>query len=96
MKTPYRGSIFLGIGGTSVVMKKAVRHEKFLKLVGENIREAREKKGYSQRELSDITDTGKNQLGRIERGEVNARISTLYEIASILEMDVRDFFKKRK
>lgn len=42
-----------------------------------------------------MTNTGKNQLGRIERGEVNPRISTLYEFALILEVDVTVFFEKK-
>ncbi len=77
-------------------MKEVVRHEDFLKLIGENIRRIREAKGFSQRELSDMTNTGKNQLGRIERGEVNPRVSTLYEFALILEVDVKEFFLKQK
>lgn len=65
----------------------------FLKKMGKNIREIRIEKGISQEELSFRTDLSRNQIGRIERGEINTGIRTIYEISLGLEVDVKQIFK---
>lgn len=69
-----------------------LKHPDFLKQVGENIRRIREGKGISQQELSYQTELSRNQIGRIERGEINTGLSTIYEIAKGLEVEVKEFF----
>ncbi len=69
-----------------------LRHTGHLKRLGERIRRIRESKGISQEELSYRTELSRNQIGRIERGEINTGISTLYEIAEGLGVDIRELF----
>lgn len=61
-----------------------------LKLLGEKVREKRIDKGISQQELALEADIPKNQVGRIERGEINTTISTLYKISQALAIPTRD------
>ena len=69
-----------------------LRHEIFLKKFGQNLRQIRLKKGLSQDDISFSTSISANQVGRIERGEINAGLSTIYEITTFLKIEVRDLF----
>ena len=69
---------------------KYLRHINHLIRLGEKIRIIRESKGRSQEELSLSTELSRNQIGRIERGEINTGASTLFEIA--MGVEVKDFF----
>ena len=69
-----------------------LRHPDFLQRLGENIRRIRINKKISQEELSFRTELSRNQIGRIERGEINAGASTLYEIALGLEVPIIKLF----
>ena len=72
---------------------KYIRHVNFIHKTGERLRTIRELKKISQQELSYKTEISKNQIGRIERGEINFGISTLYELCKALEITLSDFFK---
>lgn len=61
-----------------------VRDEFIIKSVGENIRQIRISKSLSQEEVAYEADIPVNQIGRIERGEINPTISTLYVISKAL------------
>ena len=63
-----------------------VRDKKFLKALGEHIKNLRIKKNMSQEDLANDADISISQVGRIERGEVNATVSTIYVIAKALEI----------
>jgi transcriptional regulator with XRE-family HTH domain len=67
------------LGGVINIKNKAL-----VKAVGERIREIRLKQGISQEALSHEADIPLSQIGRIERGETNPTISTLYVIAQAL------------
>ncbi|MBR0571924.1 helix-turn-helix transcriptional regulator [Microvirga sp. STS03] len=54
--------------------------------MGENIRLLRLSKGLSQEEIAYAADIPINQIGRIERGEINATVSTLYVISKALDV----------
>jgi len=69
-----------------------LRHEIFLKKFGQNLRQIRLRKGLSQDEVSFSTSISTNQVGRIERGEINAGLSTIYEMAIFFEIEVKDLF----
>jgi transcriptional regulator with XRE-family HTH domain len=69
-----------------------LRHEVFLKKFGENLRKIRLRKGFSQDEISFSTSISTNQVGRIERGEINTGLSTIYEIANCLGIEVKELF----
>ena len=72
---------------------KYIRHTEFLKLFGENLRRIRLEKNLSQDEIAFNTQLSTNQVGRIERGEINTGISTVFEIATFLEIPIEDLFK---
>lgn len=67
-----------------------VRNYELVKAIGNKIREIRTLKGMSQEELSYESDLPLSQIGRIERGENNATISSLYAIAQALQIDLKD------
>ncbi|EPC8411303.1 helix-turn-helix domain-containing protein [Bacillus thuringiensis] len=58
----------------------------FLKLVGENIRFLRKKRGLTQEELAERIDLQQAYIGGVERGERNISMLTLQKIAVGLEV----------
>lgn len=58
----------------------------FLKLVGENIRFLRKKRGLTQEELAERTNLQQAYIGGVERGERNISMLTLQKIAVGLEV----------
>jgi len=63
-----------------------IYNEQYLKAFGENLRKIREKKDLSQRGLAELAKIDFTQIGRIERGEINTTLSTIYTIAKALEI----------
>lgn len=61
------------------------RNEEYLKALGKHLREIRLNMKMSQAELSYESDISFNQVGRIERGEVNVTASTLLALGNALE-----------
>ncbi|MHA3786846.1 helix-turn-helix domain-containing protein [Flavobacterium hauense] len=61
-----------------------------LKSVGNKLKEIRNSKGLSQSMLANDANVPKNQIGRIERGEISAGITTLYKICQALGIKVRE------
>ncbi|WP_199563209.1 helix-turn-helix domain-containing protein [Runella aurantiaca] len=70
-----------------------IRDNGFLKRFGENLRRLRELKGLSQEELYFRANLSKNQVGNIERGEVNTTISTAYALSQALGVELPELFK---
>lgn len=56
--------------------------------IGERLREAREAKGISQRDLSALAGVPQAQISRIEAGAVDPRVSSLVALANALDLDV--------
>lgn len=48
--------------------------------------------GISQDKLAVEAGIGDNQIGNIERGEINATALTLAKIAIVLKCEIQDFF----
>jgi transcriptional regulator with XRE-family HTH domain len=65
-----------------------VKNKAIVKAVGERIRELRTERGLSQEDLANEAEVPLSQIGRIERGENNPTISTLYVIALALEVEL--------
>jgi transcriptional regulator with XRE-family HTH domain len=63
-----------------------------IKSVGNKIRDARILKGFSQATLSYDANIPKNQVGRIERGEISTSITTLYKICKALNIQMQELF----
>jgi len=64
---------------------KSVEHR-----VGDSIRKTRESKGLLQRELAAAAGLPLRTIGRIERGEVDVRLSTLAKIAVALGVPLKE------
>lgn len=65
---------------------------KLIKKVGERVRFLREKAEKSQFQLSIIAEVPKNQIGRVERGEINTSLVTLGRIADALGVGIKELF----
>jgi transcriptional regulator with XRE-family HTH domain len=64
----------------------------FLKKLGKRIRYLRLEKKYSQLDLAVKMDNYAEQIGRIERGQLNVSICTLKLIADSLDVDIQELF----
>jgi DNA-binding XRE family transcriptional regulator len=63
-----------------------------LKQFGTHVRALRTEKGLSQQTLALKAGISKNQVGNIERGEVNITLTTAVAISSILEITLPQLF----
>lgn len=70
-----------------------IKDKNIIKLkFGENLRNIRLAKGFTQEQLANELGIEISQISRIERGIINTSISTLYSISLILNVNVADFF----
>lgn len=60
------------------------------KRFGDKLRGKRRDKKVSQDQLALLADIDRSYIGRIERGEVNITLEKAYQLAEVLECDVRD------
>ena len=67
-----------------------VKNKPLVKAVGKRIREIREAKKLSQEDLANEADIPLSQVGRIERGEINPTISSLFTISQALETELKN------
>ncbi len=68
-----------------------MKNNLFLSQMGKRIKEARNRKGITLRELEKLTDIDMANVSRIENGKINVHILTLKSIADVLEVDVKTF-----
>ncbi|SHG66013.1 helix-turn-helix domain-containing protein [Flagellimonas flava] len=64
----------------------------FLRKLGHRIRELREQTDLSQAALEIDSKMSKNQIGRIERGEISTSVANLNLMAKALQVDIQSFF----
>ena len=69
-----------------------VKKQKLIKAIGLRIKEFRIAQGLSQEDLCNEADVPLSQIGRIERGEINPTISTLFVISVALKIDLKKLF----
>jgi len=69
-----------------------VRDIEFIKAFGINLKKLRTENKVSQEELANSSDIPISQIGRIERGEINTTISTVYAISKALEINIKELF----
>ncbi len=70
--------------------KMSPEEKEQLKILGNSIRNRRVDLNLSQFELSIRADIPKNQIGRIERAEINTTYLTLIKISKALEIQLKD------
>lgn len=61
-----------------------------LEAFGRAVRLWRKRKGLSQERLAERADLHRNYVGLVERGERNASIKTIFQIARALDVAVAD------
>jgi transcriptional regulator with XRE-family HTH domain len=61
-----------------------------IKSIGERIRQKRIELNLSQETLSYDANIPRNQIGRIERGEINTTIITLHKICKALQINIKE------
>lgn len=73
------------------------RNEIIIKAFGKRLKELRLSKKMSQEKLGHLAQTTLSQIGRIERGEINPTLSTVYilslalglSISTLVDMDIK-------
>lgn len=65
-------------------------------LFGQNVRLAREKKGWSQDRLSDESGLHRTYVSGIERGVRNPTIEIVQQVAKALDVDIKELFADTK
>jgi transcriptional regulator with XRE-family HTH domain len=73
-------------------MSKITDLDKFYLDLGENIKNLRLKRGYSQEELAIFLDLTRTSVVNIEKGRQRPPIHTLYEIANFLNVHMSELF----
>jgi transcriptional regulator with XRE-family HTH domain len=68
-----------------------IKDDKYLREFGKNFRKLRLEKGMSQEALANEAGIGKNQVGLIERGEINVTVCTIKKISKYLGYSPKDF-----
>lgn len=67
-----------------------VREQAFLQALGNRIKQLRKEKNLTQMQLAVKINNHDEQIGRIERAEVNVSASMLYQIAQGLEVSMKE------
>jgi len=90
----YRGlaSILTRPWGVPNLTRK--RQHKVLVALGRAIREARQARGLSQEALALSAEVDRAHLGRVERGDSNAAVLTLAQIANALNLTVSKLMQR--
>lgn len=65
---------------------------KFQQHIGKNIKIVREKARLTQEEVAKKAGMSSNYFAKIERGEINTTVETLYKIIRALKVKVSDIF----
>lgn len=64
--------------------------EELLKILGDNIREIRKRKGMSQKDLAHSINKDQQSVQRLESGNINPTYYYLSEIATGLEVELKE------
>ncbi|WP_281321994.1 helix-turn-helix domain-containing protein [Flavobacterium aestivum] len=65
----------------------------FINSVGKKLREKRLAKNLSQVNLASDANIPESQIGRIERGEINTTIGTLFKICNALGIEFKELIE---
>lgn len=72
---------------------RTAREKKYLQQLGENIREARKQRGYSQEEFAYMAGFSRSYYTEIETGKRNISILNLIKIINTLKTDPNELIK---
>ena len=68
------------------------KDQKYIQSFGKHLRRLRKDNNLSQEDLANDADIPINQIGRIERAEVNTTLSTMRAISKALNIHITDLF----
>lgn len=68
------------------------KDDKYLQAFGKHLRKLRKLKDLSQEDLANDADIPINQVGRIERAEINTTLSTMRALSKALDIHITDLF----
>ncbi len=69
------------------------KEKQYIAAFGKNLRKIREEHNLTQEHLAIDSNIPTNQIGRIERGEINTSIGTLYGISKALDLEIKNLFE---
>lgn len=69
-----------------------IKNKKYIKAFGKNLQRIRKEAKLTQEDLANDADIPLSQVGRIERGEVNTTISTIYVLSQALKVEPSELF----
>jgi putative transcriptional regulator len=72
---------------------KDMKSKKLIKDLGVRIRQLRTKKGWTQNQLAEACSFQKASMSKIESGQSNPTVRTLYKISKAMDVPIRDLFK---
>ena len=64
------------------------KHDIYLKAFGKNLRRLRKEHHCTMESLAFQSEIDYRQIGRIERGEINTTILSVYRIAEVLHIEI--------
>ena len=67
-----------------------VSEDNFIQQVGLKIKKFREERNLTQEDLANDCNIPKSQIGRIERGEINTTLRTLYKISKAFNIEPKE------
>ena len=67
-------------------------YQKYQKQLGAHIQSIRKAHGLSQEKLGDLIGMDRVSIGYIEQGKRTPKISTLYAMAKVFDVEMKDFF----
>jgi transcriptional regulator with XRE-family HTH domain len=67
----------------------------YFKRIGRNIKEIREKRGFTQKELADLCDIEKPSMNRLEAGRTNVTAKTILKVAKALHADPSELMRNK-
>lgn len=68
------------------------KDKEYLIEFGKNLKKLRDRKGYSQEELANLSEVSLAQMTRIERGAINPTICTIKALAKGLGIEMSQMF----
>lgn len=74
----------------AVIINFLMDKSEYLKIIGLNIKQIRISKGISQQKLAADCNFEKSNMSRIESGNTNPTIYTLYNISVALGVDIKE------
>jgi transcriptional regulator with XRE-family HTH domain len=72
-------------------MRKDVEIDSIIEF-GKNLRLIRKSKGISMEKLANLADFEYSQISRIELGQINTSLDTVFKLAKALSIDAKELF----